>query len=309
MQDIDGSGMSPAQIAAWSPYGYIPSRNIAIIFMVLYGLSTVTHIAQAVRYRQWWLYPTICLCGLLEVTGWGARLWSSFYPLKASPFQMQICLTVLGPTPLLAANFIILGEMIKYLGPSYSRVSPRMYAIVFCTCDFISLIAQGVGGGLAATAITLEAANQGSHIMLGGIVFQLFVIVVYSTCAFEFLVRHLRDVPFSPSSRGTVWEKKSIHLLTEGRRESITRNLKIMGYGLMFNTTTLFVRAIYRTIELEDGWRGRIILNELYFNILDGAMIVLAIYTLNIVHPGVFLEKVQDVHEKDESASSQVARV
>ncbi|KAF9033586.1 RTA-like protein [Panaeolus papilionaceus] len=188
--------------------------------------------------------------------------------------------------------------MIKYLGPAYSRLSPRMYSILFCTCDVISLVIQGVGGGLAATAETLEAANRGSHIMLGGIAFQLLVIVVYSICGIEFFVRYLRDTPFSPSSGGKVWEKKSIHLLTAGRRASLTHNLKIMGAGLIFNTTTLFIRAIYRTIELEDGWGGRIITNELYFNVLDGAMIVLAIYTLNFVHPGMFLEKVSEGDEK-----------
>lgn len=56
-------------------------------------------------------------------------------------------------------------------------------------------------------------------------------------------------------------------------------------------------------IELEDGWGGRIITTEVYFStcsdvvvpfaalidsidVLDGAMITLAIYVVNIFHPG-----------------------
>lgn len=46
---------------------------------------------------------------------------------------------------------------------------------------------------------------------------------------------------------------------------------------------------MYRTIELIDGWDGRIIKNELYFNILDGAMIVASMFCLNILHPGQLL--------------------
>lgn len=45
-------------------------------------------------------------------------------------------------------------------------------------------------------------------------------------------------------------------------------------------------RSIYRTIELVDGWNGRIIKNELYFNVMDGAMIIASMYCLNVLHPG-----------------------
>ena len=50
------------------------------------------------------------------------------------------------------------------------------------------------------------------------------------------------------------------------------------------------VRSVYRTIELVDGWNGRIIKNELYFNIMDGAMIVAAMFCLNELHPGRLLK-------------------
>jgi len=46
---------------------------------------------------------------------------------------------------------------------------------------------------------------------------------------------------------------------------------------------------VYRTIELVDGWEGRIIKNELYFNVMDGAMIIAAMYCLNYFHPGRLL--------------------
>jgi hypothetical protein len=72
----------------------------------------------------------------------------------------------------------------------------------------------------------------------------------------------------------------------------------------------LVPRAIYRTIELSDGWNGRIISNEIYFSeylwfsdlplpvqllmynpldALDGAMVTIAMYTINIAHPGILL--------------------
>ncbi|KAF8919307.1 hypothetical protein CPB85DRAFT_1529784 [Mucidula mucida] len=56
--------------------------------------------------------------------------------------------------------------------------------------------------------------------------------------------------------------------------------------ALCFNILCLFIRANYRTIELSDGWNGRIINTEVYFNVLDSAIVVLAMYTLNFAHPG-----------------------
>ena len=160
---------------------------------------------------MWWILPTICLAGILEVVGWSGRIWSSMNISNISPFQMQcvpspsyrskitiplpfpnrITATILGPTPLLAANFVILGRIINMLGPQFSRLSPK-----WCTCystwfvivmfifyrhnyflhlrtwtmpalcpiisgtdvlcilkqDVVSLVIQGVGGGVASSA-------------------------------------------------------------------------------------------------------------------------------------------------------------
>jgi hypothetical protein len=46
-------------------------------------------------------------------------------------------------------------------------------SIIFCSADFVALVVQAVGGGMAATANTRAGADQGGKIMLGGIIFQL----------------------------------------------------------------------------------------------------------------------------------------
>ncbi|KAF5383243.1 hypothetical protein D9615_004860 [Tricholomella constricta] len=280
-----------------SPYNYVPSRTVATIFVVLYTFSTITHIIQAMlRSRMWWLFPTICICGAVEVAGWCGRLWSSFIPSSSDAFMLQICATILAPTPLVAANFIILGRIVRKLGTAYSRLPPRWYTIVFCTCDFISLVIQGTGGGMAASSSTNPNQRKGGNVMLAGIVFQLgksiaLTIAVYACLAIEFFVRYFKDKPFS-SRR----DSKDPSLFG---RPHMTQKLKIMSMALAFSTVCLFIRAIYRTIELSDGWSGRIISTELYFNVLDGAMVVLAIYTMNFVHPGVYLSSDDSLHSSE----------
>jgi hypothetical protein len=46
----------------------------------------------------------------------------------------------------------------------------------------------------------------------------------------------------------------------------VTTRVKLMVAGLAFSTLVIFIRSIYRTIELTDGWRGRIIQTQLYFS-------------------------------------------
>ncbi|KAF9479945.1 RTA1 like protein, partial [Pholiota conissans] len=284
------------------PYQYFPSKSAAITFIVFYGVSTLLHLGQAAYYHMWWLIPTACLCGLLEVIGWSGRLWSAFSPPLSSPFEMQITATIIAPTPLLAANFVIFGAIIQLLGTQYSRLSPKWYTILFCTCDVISLVVQAVGGGKAATAagtgedptprkirMAYSFNSQGGNIMLGGIAFQLLVITIYALCAMEFYVRYARDWPV---------RKSPINKENEAIPQPMTNKISWMTAALVFSTTCLFIRAVYRTIELSDGWGGRIIGTEVYFNALDGAMITLAMYTINILHPGLLLGRGMGVEKE-----------
>ncbi|KAF6744171.1 RTA1-like protein [Ephemerocybe angulata] len=291
-------GLSREELGKLSAYNYLPSQTVAIIMLVLFGISTIAHTGQSVYYRRWFLLPTAVLCGVLELLGWAGRLWSYHQPLNFEPFQMQITCTIIAPTPLLAATFIIFGHIINRLGNMYSRLTPKQYMILFCTFDVVSLVVQGVGGGLAATASEENGRDPrtGGNIMLGGIAFQLLVIAVFFICAIEVIYRYLKDRPV-PSA-------------VPGERGTLTPKLKIMVGALALSTIVLLIRAIYRTIELADGWTGRIISTQVYFNVLDGAMVIIAIWLLNIFHPGVFLFPelgLRDSLKKPESRASSTA--
>ncbi|KAF9559141.1 RTA1-domain-containing protein [Agrocybe pediades] len=284
---MSGSHGPPPNRPPTALYGYIPTRGIAVLFLLLFIFSTGLHVGQAIKYRTHWLFYTAVLCGALEILGWAARLWSSYSPLAGIPFQIQITATIIAPTPLLAASFVIFGEIIKMLGPCYSRISAKWYTIIFSTCDVLALVIQGAGGGIAATAHELQGANKGGNIMLVGIVFQLIVILTYAGLAVEFLWRYQEQRPTSRAINGNA------------ERGEMTHNVKQMLCGLAFSFIVFFIRSIYRMVELSDGWSGRIIRTQVYFNVLDGAMIVLAIYTINLFHPGRLAISATTKTEKD----------
>ncbi|PBK62182.1 RTA1 like protein [Armillaria solidipes] len=265
-------------------YGYVPTKGVTLMFIILFGISTLTHTLQGMYFRMWWTIPTILLGGSLEILGWSARFWSSISPRLDTPFTIQITATIIGPTPLVAANFIILGAIIRILGPAYSRLSPRAYSRIFISCDILALFTQAAGGSMASSNGDL---NAGSNVMLGGIAFQLGVIVFYAILGCEFLLRYNYDRPFTRRRNRNLSSRTLSSPNTE--RGVIDKGLKYMIRALAFSTVCLIVRAIYRTIELADGWDGKVIHTQAYFNVFDGAMVILAIYILNVAHPGYMI--------------------
>lgn len=286
------------------PYSYVPTEWICILFLVLYSISTILHLGQALKFRLWWMIPTATLAGILEIVGWSARLWSSQNPRLLTPFEMQLVGTVVAPTPLVAANFIILGRIINQVGPQYCRLTPKIYTIIFCCFDVACLIVQALGGATAARAVSQGTdAATGANIMLGGIAAQLFAIVVYVTLASEYFLRLKFNAPFRQVDES--------HLSEKGQG-AVSKNLRILIYAMSFCTLCIFIRSVYRTVELAGGWFGPVITTQRYFDWLDGGMVTLAIYTLNFFHPGIWLNKsvptVRDdeeqvAHEEEEEAA------
>ncbi|KAI6127291.1 RTA1 like protein-domain-containing protein, partial [Pisolithus sp. B1] len=279
----------PTAAESVGPYNYVPTEWICITFVALFGINTVLHLFQSYKFRMWWLIPTVILAGILEVLGWSARLWSSISPTLLTPFEIQLVGTILAPTPFLAANFLVLGKIISHLGPEYSRLSPKLYTLIFCTFDVICLIIQAVGGAMAANEVNQnQNPDSGGNIMLIGVTIQLCAMAVYVLCAGEFLLRFLNNTPIRKNSTPVSEEKRHAKIM-----EWIIIRWLIL--GLVIQAFCLFVRAVYRSIELSNGWSGPIISTQAYFNVFDGLMMTIAVYTMNLIHPGFFLSETRRV--------------
>ncbi|OJZ81314.1 hypothetical protein ASPFODRAFT_199350 [Aspergillus luchuensis CBS 106.47] len=259
-------------------YGYVPSLAAASTFVALFGASMLGHAIQMVWFRTWWCSVFSLGC-LVEILGWAARIWSAKCPYAQTPYLMQITTLIIAPTFFTAGIYVLLARFIRIFGPQSSILSPKLYLWIFCTCDIISLVVQAAGGGMASSGAgdssSSSSQSTGTHIMVGGIIFQLVAITVFVALGADFAWRvFCREVP---CRRGNAHMPVVIALFS----------------AMVFSVLLIYIRSIYRTIELLHGWTSSTMRNEKLLIGLDGAMMVPAVIIFNLFHPGQLLRKIE----------------
>ncbi|OJJ50570.1 hypothetical protein ASPZODRAFT_56749 [Penicilliopsis zonata CBS 506.65] len=245
-------------------FGYVPSLAGGIAFCAIFGVFLLVHLLQTVWKRMWWTL-LFSLGAMTELIGWIGRIWAAQCPYNGNAFLMQITTLIIAPTFITAGIYVILGRLIHLAGPHTSPIAPRTYLYIFMTCDLMSLVIQAVGGAMASIAsnsVPPGNTSPGTNIMVGGIVFQMAATTVFAVLFVLFVWR----------SRG----------------DNLPRKIQYLLLATASSTLMIYVRSIYRTIELSQGWTGFLITHEIFFVVLDGIMMVLAIGVFNLVHPAWF---------------------
>jgi hypothetical protein len=180
--------------------------------------------------------------------------------------------TLLNEAPVFftAGIYVLLGRYIQIFGNETSFLKPKLYLWIFCTCDVISLVIQAAGGGIASSESSDPHGNpdSGTHTMVAGIVFQLISISVFVYCTIDFFLRIKRV--------------GQLQHFTHGPLATLTG-------AMVLSVVCIYIRSIYRTVELAQGWTGYLITHESYFIGLDGIMMIIAVGVFNLCHPGWLL--------------------
>lgn len=112
------------------------------------------------------------------------------------------------------------------------------------------------------------------------------IMIAFTFLLSTFCLRLWRDQPFQSSRFGSRAHDHNEPLTMTVNEQ---RNCRLLLSALGFSTLLIFIRSIYRTIELLNGWTGPIITNQRLFELLDGMMIISSVATFNFIHPGIFL--------------------
>lgn len=114
---------------------------------------------------------------------------------------------------------------------------------------------------------------MGGHIMLAGIVFQVFTFTCLYIIVALFTISFFRNRSSLSTDAG--------QLVSGGK-------FKIFAAGMFAASVFIFVRCVYRIAELAEGWANDIMRDEVGYIILDGVMVLCAALALTICHPVFF---------------------
>jgi hypothetical protein len=140
--------------------------------------------------------------------------------------------------------------------------------------------------------------------VLAGILFQLGTMSIFSALAIDFIVRVITHKPWAfrlrvieRSISNAVLDHEptaspeKVNNTTRPSDAQTLRRVQFLLVGVAFASVMIYVRGIYRSIELAQGWKGKLITNEPYFTWLDGLPMVLCFASLAASHPGFLLPK------------------
>ncbi|KAH9861427.1 hypothetical protein J1614_011173 [Plenodomus biglobosus] len=261
-------------------WGYRLNYIANLAFAVLFGISMVAFLGQGILSKKWWGFTFAMTAGCaLEVIGYIARTKAYEYLWEEDYFLIQIvCLTV-APAFLAAGIYLCLSRIITTFGSENSRLKPRSYPRIFILCDVVSLVLQATGGALASVAShENRSPDTGNHVMIAGLAFQVFTLLIFLLLALDFAIRTCRRI----SSDGA-------YAALDQRHAKLRSSWVFRGFlmALTISTLCIFTRCVYRVAELSEGWEGHLMLTQKYFIGLEGAVVIAAVLLLNMFHPGL----------------------
>ena len=193
-------------------------------------------------------------------------------PWSSNAFDIQIVCLIIAPAFIAAGIYLNLKHIVLEVGTSFSRLRPKYYTWIFILCDIFSLVLQGTGGGMAATADPGSTEQQtGNNLMLAGIVWQVFTLLVFAFFVIDYAISAYKH-------RATL-EPSAIRLMA-------TLRWKLFISSLTLAFITVFMRCVFRIGEMARGWGNPIMQDQTDFIVLDSVMIFIAVLCLTVFHPG-----------------------
>ncbi|KAF4983053.1 hypothetical protein FZEAL_1453 [Fusarium zealandicum] len=260
----------------WGYVRYRPSVAGNAVFLAVMAILAICQLYLGIRHKTKSFMITMCLGLVTETLGYVSRVLMNGNPFMRDYFLWYLITLTIGPVFIAAAIYLTLGRMVVVHGESISRIKPRTYTTFFLGCDIVSLLVQAVGGGIAAsTPVTNQyMIDVGTNILVAGLSTQVACLFAFSVCSLEFFWRVRKNPDMcNPEFADLVTSKRFKMFLFAGE-------------AIFGATGFLFIRTVFRSVELSQGFAGELANQEVEFMILDGVMVILASICLTVWHPG-----------------------
>ncbi|TGO18828.1 hypothetical protein BTUL_0007g00460 [Botrytis tulipae] len=248
-------------------WSFCPNIGAAYFFAVLFALTTVAHLAQAILHRKAYCW-VIVASALAQTLTYIFRVASIKIPASFGDYAAWFILILIAPLFTNAFIYMVMGRMVwNYVtDATIWKVTAWRFGLYFVILDIVALIIQ-VYGAAAASSDTATSSQilDGLHVYMIGVGIQQFFIFVFLFFAFKFH-QTLRD---------------------QSRRKIYTpRQAWSLLYALYAVILLITIRIIFRLVEYSQGLKSSIPNHEAFQYSLDSVPMLFALVILNIFYPG-----------------------
>lgn len=273
-------------------WSYCPSFAAAVIFTVLFGLTTCGHIVQAFIYRK--PFAMVLIMGALwETGGYVARILSIENQRSSGLYTVQLLLILLAPLWINAYIYMLLGRMIHFFLPKGEdrvfKIRARAITRMFVLFDIVAFFVQATGGTMTGPGVSAKTQQNGLHIYTGGVGLQLFFLVIFVSLAigFQRKVKHLKQSPYETAKFQSMDQESQYEPAATTPDLALTVPLLRLLYITM---ALIIVRNIYRLIEFGTGANSPTVKHEWFAYVFDAVPMFFALVVLNVFNPGKYLQ-------------------
>ncbi|KAI7198279.1 hypothetical protein KC324_g3879 [Hortaea werneckii] len=251
-------------------YPYNPSKIGGWVFLILFGIASVTQIIQVFWHRSWFFIVFFLGC----VGGYYARQWAHNNIRLSDPYLMQLFLLI-GAVPLISASvYMTLPRFVRTLdAEEYIPIRTSWISKIYILIDIACLALQIMGTVTLAYGDGKQQENAVYYIA-GGLIFQLL--------AFLFFI--FMAVRVEKGLKGEVVGA----LVTCG----LGKKWRKYFWAMYAVSALIILRNAIRVIEFLQGTDGTIASNETYLYVFDAVPMFLVALTLAFLHPGRLLKAV-----------------
>jgi hypothetical protein len=148
----------------------------------------------------------------------------------------------------------------------------------------MSLLLQAAGGGIASSETHQnKPPNTGDNIMVAGLAFQVFTLLIFMLLCLDFAIRTARR---HKALGASAFDQNPLFIQLRSKWQ-----FKAFLGALTLATICIFWRSVYRVAELSEGWTGHLIRQQWLFLGFEGVMVIVACFALNLFHPSLMFKE------------------
>ncbi|EWG45433.1 hypothetical protein FVEG_06228 [Fusarium verticillioides 7600] len=249
-------------------YFFDPSFAANLAFCVLFGMTTMVHLIQAILFKKKFCWVAI-MGAAWETIGFAFKTLGSRDQQNTTYVILGQLFFLLAPLWVNAFVYMAVARMVYFRMPDRKLLGIKAIrmTLLFVWLDIILFLVQGAGGSMLSNNEDMNVIRIGQKVYMAGVGLQLAVILIFIgiTAFFYFKLRQL-----------------------EGRSMG---HMKWLILTMLTVLILIVIRIVYRLIEFGPGVNehNQLLIHEEYPLGLDATPILIALVLLNIMHPGFVL--------------------